>query len=60
MTDKVLYYMNLLDEAEIKYYLQVEDLTKKLTVKETAIQQQIKMIGECEEEKKVLQEYLEV
>ena len=52
--------MNLLDEAEIKYYLQVEDLTKKLTVKETAIQQQIKMIGECEEEKKVLQEYLEV
>ena len=38
----------------------MEDLTKKLTVKETAIQQQIKMIGKFEEEKKALQECLEV
>ena len=46
--DKVLYYMNLLDEAELKYYLQIKDLMNKLSVKETAIQQQIKIIGDFE------------
>jgi hypothetical protein len=48
MKDKVLYYMNLLDGAELKYYVQIKDLTNKLSVKETAIQQQIKIIGDYE------------
>jgi hypothetical protein len=40
--------MNMLDEAELKYYIQIEEMMNKLSVKETAIQQQIKIIGDFE------------
>ena len=36
--DKILCYMNLLDEVEVRYYLQAEELVERLNTKEIVIQ----------------------
>lgn len=46
MRDKVLYYMNLLDEAEVKYYIQAEELMSRLLAKEAALLRQTKITEE--------------
>ena len=57
--EKVLYYMNMLDEAEVRYLRETETLVYKLNLKQTLIQKQIMTIEVLEKTLKQQDEVIE-